>query len=306
MSALPPSFELRVQFSGVCLYARHPQQRTITVVMPDARGRDVLKHIDQSEAEPHVGYLRFDLANLDTHVQGAQSEAIDSPAYEVVHRFDREQVELDVGGAPAPVGGEPGVPDFDDFAPVLEVSPDVLEPRPPETVLMRMTLSGGTIDPLLDDDKWTIPRPLAPNSPGGTRSAPSESAFGGVVEWTREVHGNGLTIRLRRFKDGRTVTIPLRPTTLPGDVPAIAVKIANLCAKNPLEWEELPERLVTNEDADFRWLYKLLRLRPDQAGVTFPPEHLPTPVLVRAAAPAGSRFEGSAQNCFGGRITSPG
>jgi hypothetical protein len=317
MSLPPATFELRVQFAGLCMYVRDPKQQTLTVLMPDARATgEPLVHEDGSEAVPHVGYLRFDLANVETGVAGALSEGIDSPTYEVVHRFEGAEISFDLGGEVGsygaqaesePVNGEPAVPDFDDFAPNLELIPDVLADRPPEVVLMRTVLRGGTVEPILEDERWTLSRELAVGTATKQRTpAEQHHQFGGVAEWTRTVQGNGLTIRITRFSDGKVVTIPLRPITLPGDTPAITLKIANLCAENPLEWEELPMRTVAREDADFRWLYKLLRSRRTAAGVRYPPAVLPAPQLVHAGAGLGgmeSRTEGAAQNCFGGKIT---
>jgi hypothetical protein len=40
--------------------------------------------------------------------------------------------------------------------------------------------------------------------------------------------------------------------------PVIDLKIANLCAHDPLEWSVFPERPVEH-DVDFKWLYRLLQ-----------------------------------------------
>jgi hypothetical protein len=39
----------------------------------------------------------------------------------------------------------------------------------------------------------------------------------------------------------------------------VSVKIANLCAVNPLEWDEMEQRSTDGPDNDFKWLYQLFR-----------------------------------------------
>ena len=297
------SFQLRVEFSGLCLFVRDRQTNTMTVVMPDARQFEKpLKHEDGSDAVPHVGYLRFDLANLASGAAGVETTAIDSPAYEVVHRFDREQLTFDIAAGDAGVRGEPALPDFDTFAPVLEVRPGVLATPPEDIVLMRTELRCGTLVPDLEQRHWTMPSTLHPQGNGA--GALAQQQFGGMTTWTCTVPGDTLTLRLTRFDDPNVVTtIPLRPTPVEGKEGELLLKVANLCADNPLEWEELPDHRVEGEDADFRWTYKLLQLKAGANGVAYPPATLPAPDPVLRQDEIDADLQSSEQDCFGGKIS---
>ena len=78
------SFMLEVEISGLCLYVVHPDGQKVTVLMPDCRNDIVSpRHVDTRKGKPHVGYLRYDLAD---QVPGVQKGVGDTPLYEVVRQ----------------------------------------------------------------------------------------------------------------------------------------------------------------------------------------------------------------------------
>lgn len=297
---------LRVIMSGVCLHVFDTNRPRLVVVMPDARlkedGAD-LKHRDGTPAEPHVGYLRFDIRNLLPARFGRGLDRADfEPIYEVVHRFDRERVEL--VGVPTeadPVSSDPPdvplqEPALDGFAPILKPDDRIFNAVPPETVLMRMDLFGGSVRvPRVDPFPWELAGDL---NPSGVRY---RGDFGGSVHWTRRVTlpGNVLHVRLTGFDDGRETIIPLHPVAGSDGEPTIMLQVANLCKVNPLEWPELPLRQPSTTDVDFKWLYTLLDAI-DPADVERL-SHAPLPVPV-AVVPENAD-EGDLVNCTGLRAT---
>src|SRR5262245_35883021 len=91
------SFDLRIEFSGLCLFVVHPEGQQVGVAVADAlqhSSKETMKHSDGSAAEPHAGYLRFDLGNLLPGVTPASNNS-ESPFNEAVHRFNREWLEID-------------------------------------------------------------------------------------------------------------------------------------------------------------------------------------------------------------------
>jgi hypothetical protein len=295
------TFDLRIEFAGLCLYVRDEgnADRTV-VVMPDARGAPgaAPTHLDGCAAEPHVGYLRLDLRNVAPKIANVpQSNIPNDPRYEVVHRFARERVELSLPNADAGTNGTPQVPAFDGFAPILEPDPAVFV-APYPRVGMLMELIGGTFTtPNVDPVDWTFAAGL---HPAGT---PYSGRFGGEIRWSRTLPGSGLTARIRSLDDPSRVTeIPL--TAVPdadGGPGVVRLKLANLCKINPLEWSELPSRSAAAPDVDFKWLYQLLRVRPGatphDAQWLFRTMPIPEPVL------SPTVNQGSLQNCFGGQTS---
>ncbi|MBW3629546.1 MAG: hypothetical protein KY464_09630, partial [Gemmatimonadetes bacterium] len=103
------SFELRVKFSGLCLFLVHSDTKRVAVVMPDCRRNGPNppdQHLDGEPAEPHVGYLRFDLANLSTAAAGVERQGLEQAAG-LGRNADRALVE--VVGAGRDRGGRIGV-----------------------------------------------------------------------------------------------------------------------------------------------------------------------------------------------------
>jgi len=293
---MPASFELRVEITGICLFLRDPARKQMTILMPDTRLRYhpvtknpvEMRHPDGDLAIPHVGYLRLDPANLRSKPADLPAgDFPDSPPYELVHRFKCEQLELQLPDDGTDITDHRmNLPDFGTFAPVKELVPGLLDAKPGRNLLMRATLSGGTLSSPEDPGDWKISGELHPDGQGVTRR------YGGEVHWIREVAGDHLTLKIAPFGGGTPIEIVLEPTVAPNDKPAIALKIANLCANNPLEWSELDLRRIREPDKDFKWFYQLLRLKDSEDPMRYPASLVPHPV------PVLSSFEGALTNCF--------
>jgi hypothetical protein len=247
------SFELHVEFAGLCLYVVHEDENRVAVLMPDARpsGNPDRKHVDGSPAEPHVGYIRLDAANLPERMP-APSRPDKDPRYELIHRLDRQVVLFDDAFEPEPMEAGLVVPKFDEFAPELELLPDLFGPTPEPALLMRSILNGGTLNSELTDETWKLPGHLNPGAPE------MEGKFASSVTWIRTVQGSSTAIRIADFAGNVEQEFFLAPVEGESEV---HVKVANLCAHNPLEWDDMPLRKVMGDDKDFKWLYELHRPR---------------------------------------------
>ena len=322
-------FELRVEFAGLCLYVDHRSARSgtpvpgdVTILMPDARKTVDPVHADGARGDAHTGYIRFDLANVLAALSGQnarQSEAFapagevaegsGSPPNEVIHRFDFELLDF---GLPASakagdgrLAGEIKVPRFDEFTDEISPIEDAVSEKPtkPSAFLMRTTISGGRMDAQPSGKTWGFSPVLKYERNGGYNGN-----FAGFVVWTRELEEdafpNGLIVRIRKIDGSGETVIPLKPVSMRGtdDSPGkkrITVKVANLCADNPLEWNEFRLRNVVDRDIDFKWLYRLLKSdnatalkeRLENAELPFPRE-----VSVQAYGD---------EDCMGGSISYP-
>lgn len=289
------SFLLRIEFAGIILFVKNPDGRKIGVVMPDARFKksQQMQHADGTNAAPHVGYLRFDAANL-TGVKGLPvSNGSDAPPYEVVHRFAAEELDIGVALDGTPSTGSFQVPDFDEIAPVRTVRDGLFDTAIPAGVNMRMVIPGGALSTAVETGTWRITGELRPDG------RETVGQYGGLSYWDRFIEGTGLTVRLRPFGATEWVSIPLVPSTLPDGTQAIMLKIANLCQINPMEWPELELREVREPDVDFKWVHRMLRLRDGEDPVRYPDRLLPHP------DPIPDPNQGILADCFPGQITAP-
>ena len=289
------SFELRVEFSGLCLYVVHSDKKQVAVLMPDARKAVIRTHDDGESGEPHVGYVRFDLANLDVgnlQVPAGDLPARDSgnPPYELIHKFSAQTLDFGLGSSTEPITAKLAVPVFDEFATTVKPKGNLFGATPPADLLMRTVITGGSIEGLPSGDIWELSSVL---TPGATTSY--KGAFAGFTMWTRTVEADGLSITIANFDGSAKTTIPLKPVTINGKQ-TIAMKVANLCAHNPLEWDEFEFRESTRRDVDFKWLYRVT----EPTGKTFQKALLgaefPFP---RADATQGMGLE----DCMGGSIS---
>ena len=288
------SFELRVELSGLCLFVTDGDRPKVAVLMPDARLKEgaTLKALDNSDAKAHVGYLRFDLANLDSGAVGASLPASKdvTPSFEVVHLLDREEIQFGLDGEASTLDNKLRIPDFTRFADALELNPAHLQASPPAPLLARTFLRGGAVtSTMVEARKYEI----APLDPA---NAAFSEEYGSQTWWTRTVVGHALTLRLAKFDGSGVVEIPLRPTLDENGALAITIKLANLCAKNPLEWGSLEPSTIAAPDIDFKWLYTLLQKKTG-ATIVFPPADLPHP------DPKWNAGEGILQDCFSGTIS---
>jgi hypothetical protein len=251
----------------------HSDTIHMAVVMPDARaGRANPRHDDNSLGKAHAGYARFNLANLKSGIPLGSND--DGPAFEVVHRFDGETFDLGLPdeAKPGSISGTPKMPDFERFAPVLDVLPAVLDKAPADPVLMRMLLRGGTITAMGKQKDWHFSDVLNPGAPEYS------GQFASVVQWSRPVDANELTVTMRRFDGSPGTQLRLTPTNDEKGKPAITIKVANLCAENPLEWPELELHFVDGDDVDFKWLYRLYHPTSGTLASLLDGEPLPVPI----------------------------
>ena len=282
------SFELRVEFAGLCMYmvngdadsaaeadaSNRGTTTKVAVVMPDARKAAGPVHPDGSKGEPHVGYVRFNLANLDLGggVIGAQPGTVEDdsgrPANEIIHRFDQEDLFFRFNDDLPDMTYDIGIPSFNRFADSLTHRPGVLDPsvQPPNELLMRTLLNGGNISASGSGKTWTFSSVLR-GSPNGD---PYANQFAGYAMWRRPLTRETLTVEIRKFSGGEPMTIQLKCVPVQdvhgqvvrnstgGIANMITIKVANLCSNNPMEWREYPTRTVGDRDIDFKWLYRLL------------------------------------------------
>jgi hypothetical protein len=250
------SFQLEVEFSGLCLYVVDSANERVGIAMPDARGRTSGStiHADGTTGRRHVGYVRFDLADLDHDFPDLGRP---TPHYEGVHLFDREELQFVIDGSAGAIVPDLSLPAAESIAPdpadptrsAMITIPGLFDTVPPPPVLMHTRLSGGTIigEP---EEVWRISNLWNPGQPA------YEGEFASFVTWRRTV--DSVTLRVRRFQDAaHYLDIPLVPKS--GSL--VRVKVANFCSTNPMEWRDLGLRDVDSDDEDFKWLYRLLTPR---------------------------------------------
>ncbi len=255
-------FDLEVEFSGLCLFVVHTSGEQVAILMPDARRRDDQDpghHVDGDEAKAHVGYVQFNLANLADLAgavpaipHGVPTPHRHPPEYEVVHRFDRQVLDFGDAFQPETMRIALNVPDFSDFAPELALRPDLFTSSPSGDVLLtRTVLRGGNL---------VVSKPLEPfQFPAPFGKPDHEGLFASSVKWTRRVETDTLSIGITGFGDHPQqgpvhAAFTLQPAA-PGE--KVTLKVANLCAENPLDWRELESREANAKDLDFKWLYRL-------------------------------------------------
>lgn len=261
------SFTLRIEFTGLCLYLKQKNSNYLGILMPDCRLGKATEHPDKKEERivPHVGYLRFDLANLVGSFPAGNIEH--GPKYEVVYRFNRDELTFDLSETEKPMEGTLEVPRFEEIAnepasrdasspvPLLEPLPNLFSMDPtriPHNLLMRTVLQGGTVVPTRRKELWKFSQVLRHGD-----GSVYKRYFRNCVTWEYPVDKEAVTITISDLdRQKAPVSIPLKPVSKDGVVP---IKIANLCADNPLEWEDLDLHRVTDNDVDFKWLYHLLR-----------------------------------------------
>jgi hypothetical protein len=300
-------FELQVKLTGLCMFGIQPNTKSIIVVMPDTRfrtdaaGAEVpMRHPDGNDAKAHVGYLRFNLANLNPSIQNVPpSNITTAPPYEVIHRFDCEDLDFGLtdNGEDITATQDLRLPDFDDFAPVIEGIPtvfDMANKRPPSQTLMRTVLRGGRVRSVGEGEKWYITGELHPD---GQRR---DSRYDGDIEWRRWVDADQLTLTIKSLNRAvKPVVITLKPRSFGGPTPTIPLKIANLCSTNPMEWDELELRRVREADVDFKWFYQLVQLKPGENSIQYPASVVPHPQPVVES----EAKEGILTDCFPSRLT---
>lgn len=249
------AFHLEVEFTGLCLYAptRHGNNVTsVRVYLPDCRRGAVNSvHSDAQKGEPHVGYLRANLANIVGAAvnAGHVGNSLDGPRFEVVYQFNRQQLEFVIDDDnPGQINYEPlGVPNFQTILGAFNPLPGLDSNDPPKPLLFRTTLRGGTIRGRRGNGNWRIPNSVGNANYGGQ--------FSEVITWKCDVE-DSLVLKLTNF-DGATNPQLINLTAEEGET--VYLKIANLCSLNPLEWSALTIHVERQQDRDFKWLYRLLQ-----------------------------------------------
>jgi hypothetical protein len=285
-------FTLKVVFSGPCLYVQHPdsQKNTqVAVLMPDARlSSKVTQHWDEEPAEAHVGFIRVNLGDLRGAGLKFPRGTADKPAYELVHQFDREVLTFEGLDAVAMTNDLGNVPDVDEFVTELDLVDELFGADSHKRLVMRTILKGGTLKGDEGKREWRIPR-LRSSSTDEYRKK-----FASFTFWERPVPKDSITLKITAFDGTGETLIPLGPFTA-NEV--VTVEIANLCAFNPLEWDDLPKRQVMGTDEDFKWVYRLLQPRTGSYAKLLKGSALPAPRLVREASRTGD------DDCMGAKIT---
>lgn len=294
-----PTFDLQIDFTGLCLFVEHTASEYVTVIMPNAKmPPDGIppRHDDGMNAVPHAGYLRSDLANVSPTGKSISSTPLDAlPTHEIVHLLDYEEVDLQLPSAPLTADRtELLLPDFGEVADLMVLHPQVLDAIPPRRlVLSRLVLQGGAFErpPGGRKERWKFAGDLKRDR----KETPCK--LSGRNRWRRlNIPGTQLNLRTRTFGQTEWTDLPLFPTTTPGGRPLIALKYANLCATNPLEWAAFGRETMLlppgSEDDDFKWLYRLMTPGPD---ANYPAVPLPHPLPDQ---------RGELQDCFGAIVTS--
>jgi hypothetical protein len=311
---------LRVEFSGLCFYMIHDPERNtadpedrnrgmakkFAILMPDARKTRHPVHADGYAGDPHVGYVRFDLANLDLGdtgvAPGIVEDDVGRPRNEIIHRFDGEVLDFGLGDGQVDVKYDLGLPSFNKFADTLRPIDRLFDAAPPSDLLMRTVLSDGEISATGSGKIWALRDKLN----GKPNADPYANQFAGYSVWNRTLQDPRLTVTIRKFDGTAVARIPLKAVPvrgLDGDVKSmITIKVANLCSDNPLEWrDDFAVRTVDKEDKDFKWLYRLMEpqkaLRTDYATL-LGQSQLPYPEQL------GVQAFGD-EDCIGGSFTTP-
>jgi len=291
---------LRIEFSGLCLFVLSKDRHCVGVAMPDARRTPNIgteRHADNTPAVPHVGYLRFDLSDYSKDFPQAPANGT-GPQFEAVHRFSHEELDLGLGDKQTKVCvDELLFPDFGEINTKLALRPGLFGKSPPTDLLMRTVLTGGKFTSHSGGSNWTFPSVTAPTG------APYQGQFANYVVWTGTVDNEPpLEVILRSLdkeegSDGKKggAAKEMKLKLYPNNNGVIQLRIANLCAENPLEWQELKIRTVGGEeDVDFKWLYRLM----ENPAVVLPAadSELPVPTLDRTGGVSGGE-----QDCTGGK-----
>jgi hypothetical protein len=287
------AFMLEVEFAGLVKYLIQRDGTQVGILMPDGRqkGRPIEPY-DFGEFKRHlvyhVGYIRYDLA--DTGVEVPTVGKGRTPAYEVVHRFDFEDLDFGLGFDQPMDPIKLDMPELRQFAPHASPKPGLFSPAPPPELLMRSIIRGGSLTTRPNGGVSEFNACLNPRGKCYT------GAFAGSALWRRIVFDDELVLRLRTFGGEERQVIRLRPH---GRDRIVRLKVANLCSENPLEWPELTLRSVDDQpDNDFKWFYFLWQ---DTRG-SFPellgqsqPHLLPVPTPLPDA--------GDVSNCTGSQHT---
>lgn len=293
------SVTLRIEFAGLCLYVLDKDKDGVTqrvgVVMPNCRNNDNnvdSRHADGTIGEPHVAYMRLDAGSLG--IGPVSGESGDGPRVELIHRLLGELLLPIEDATPRKVIGEPLVPILNSQHGDIALKPDLFTTAHPD-IVFRTVLVGGHFVAKRGGKTWRFPSSLR-----GTFAAQT-APFEGTVVWEREFKSlEAIKLTMTSLDGTAPMTFPdLKPLAQHGDHEGrslVMIKLANLCAHNPIEWDELDLRVV-QEDKDFKWLFRLLddTSRIGDWATRLDDRPLPFPVL------DDNSMEGD-EDCTGGKF----
>lgn len=297
------AFELRVVFTGLCMYVRHPTDpKRLAVLFPDGRQAKPLK--DGSIGRQHVGYVQMNMANIDASLPYGQDE---DPDYAIVHQLDDEVIDfgLDDDGQSIDFGqlfvpqmtltpAGPGTPFIPGIARDVQLLPGLFGAQPSESLLSRTIVPNGTIVGSVEPAFWNFSKALS--DPADPPYA--NQAFANHILWKRQVNTNDLTLRLTSFDGGRTVSLTLKPVLNGEGDSVVCLRVANLCSQNPLEWEDFENPPFLPDDVDFKWMYELVESTTGQTITTrLNGQSLPIPQV-------GTLTGAGVRDCSGAQIQS--
>jgi hypothetical protein len=291
-------FTLRIEFTGLCLYVFHPDEDKVAVVLPDCRDTGTLikyPHDDgDTKCDPHAGYMELESAAFGC--------AFPSNAFDVVHLLEQHELYICAGTAGMLSKADVHVPSFDGqdetskvkHFDALVLRTDVFDDAN-TGVLARIVLRGGKFLPVAGSKSWTIPGTL------NASKVDQIGYFAGQVVWETDIDGGDVTLCIRKFGSrlAEATRVVLKPRQEERRK-VVHIKIANLCAHNPLEWDAFNPVEVT-QDVDFKWLYRLLE---SNSGETLADRlknagnaQLPYPVITPGPENRGN------EDCMGAKIT---
>jgi hypothetical protein len=278
-------FELRVVLCGLCVYDTTTPGE-VSVYMPDCRRTHANpNHDDGCKGEAHIGYMRADYGSIDGNVAAPTSDIYLQPAYELIHRFDSQQLDFNLPAAPMTVAL--ALPSMREIAPALSLVPGIAAAAP-KALLFRTVLRGGRLQGAAGGKTWEIEDTLNP----GTKPT---GQWAGWVTWTRSIDAANLQLTVSSLNGTSPYRLTLNPVATPTG-PAVTLKLGNLCSNNPLEWRDLETNMVS-EDRDFKWLYRLFQ---PPAGLTY------SDILMGAQFPFPATKPGTqpfgAEDCIGVQV----
>lgn len=281
---------LRVNFTGLCLFVTEEAPSKLRVLLPDARGLRPLnmsKHVDDTRAVAHVGFVRFDRR----YVAGT------APATggEVVRRMVREAIHFEISDSSEGDISKLLVPNFSEFAPDLELNKSLLGSAPDAVLLARVELSGGTLSGEAAVDLKEVSRTI------GSAGRISTHRYQHLVTWSRTVIGTSVSLCVTTFGGEEVERIPLQALREANGDFVVEVMIANLCADNPLEWDDYHEPDDEPvDDFDFKWFVRLFQQKAGTPPVVMS-EASPVP-FIKLSNPGGD-LHGKLKNCNGARTS---
>lgn len=287
------SFNLQVQFTGLCSFVPNGPFATATKLMAVLPNADYLMQVgvpaptslDGQPLERHRGFLKIPLANLGTPTAPPDAVGIFylAPGSQVTFATDF--------AGPLAVLSDPMAPNPPSPASVMwlasmaelmaggavpcDIDPAAVSPTPPpDRVLAQVLVNSGFVSvTALPTEQWAL-QPAPPSQAAGAASPPSRQiahevsvAYNGISQAAVVIQNGGITQRINLQPNASGLA---------------TVRVLNVCDDNQLEWTRVPD---PQPDVDFKWFYKLLPAAAQTAlQAALPPGGLVVPVPVGAGA----------------------